>query len=104
MTTFLALPQPGPPPVLPVSPARAWSLRSEPSERPSIPAPPTRSKSRRVILRCGSQRSEQVPPVILIIFFPFLMVKQKSRAVDERPSQVLHGDEPFVLALLTAKL
>ena len=32
-------------------------------------APPMRSRSRRVIFRCGSQRSLQVPPVILIISF-----------------------------------
>src|SRR5215475_4849114 len=105
MTTFLALPQPGPPPILPVSAATAWSLRSEPSESPSIPAPPTRSRSRRVILRCGSHRSEQVPPVILIINLSWvdLVVKKKSSAVYERPRQILHGDEPFIFELLSAK-
>src|SRR5579883_40638 len=99
---FLAVPQPGPPAIVPDSAARAWSLKSEPKERPSIPAPPIRNRSRRVIFRFRSHRSEQVPPEILIIGHFLLIVEQEPGAVNKGPGQVLEYNQAFLVELMRA--
>src|SRR5262249_19138680 len=98
MTTFFALPQPGPPEAA-ASAARAWSLKIEPRVRQSIPAPPTRSRSRLVIFRFGLQRSLQLPPGILIICS---MVKEEGRAVDQSPGQILDHYQTFIFEFFRA--
>src|SRR3954462_4415413 len=67
MSTRLALLQPGPPPTAEATCAPACtdcSLSSEPSDIPRIPAPPTRSKSRRLGRRCASHKSLAFEPII----------------------------------------
>src|SRR5437773_807709 len=113
MITLLALPQPGPP--LADSFAMAWSWKMDPRLRPSTPQPPTRSRSRRVILRFGLHRSVQSSSGILSIIQPVFasvqgcrvmggksMIEEEGRIVDERPREVLRAREALVGKLFLA--
>src|SRR6218665_1970959 len=96
MMTLLALPQPGPPLVMPASTALAFILSSEPRVQPRMAEPPTRSRSRRVLPRWLSQRLRPGCPGIRSIVWCRLAVEQKGGVIDQGPRQILSGGEAFV--------
>src|SRR3954454_17922319 len=106
MSTLLALPQPGPPPAAEATCApacTACSLRSEPSEIPSTPAPPTRSKSRRLGRRCSSHKSLAFDPTIRNIA---QLSDRNTNTNKDRPNNVLHASfviRKFVIRLVVVQ-